>query len=467
MSVRGEDDGEEERRPRSAGAWLRRGGEGEEKPPADRATPGTSSRETMSAHPSASNEVRASAAAAGAASLVAPSPLRILVLGDSLAFGLGQSHSAAPILPQSLSKSLSRHFDGRPVLWTCHGKPGLSAAQLLREIDVFADEQAQEGRAIDSPAVVKSGVYVENKDVDARERREWREWRRALISSHGQRADPESFGDYDIVVVIIGMGDLKGAALPFLKVNDADNHGEQPSAGTFHGDLERVIFKLKERGLLRQRDRSGSAGEDSNGRGSQSFSQSLVVFPALPARPVHIFSQPPLSWFIHPLVEMIDNDKQQLADHFRDFVVFSPCPSEKDFSDFESSIGKLSEEVTSEKVVVSMKDIFKNERDELEGKMREHWLGKGNDLDVTTLRVQNNDVSYRSEIESIMDCGLSQIFPLGPGSTLVAADGIHPDDKGYDFWGRHISGTIKKKWEDAENQCSMAENTDREDGKFR
>ena len=30
---------------------------------------------------------------------------------------------------------------------------------------------------------------------------------------------------------------------------------------------------------------------------------------------------------------------------------------------------------------------------------------------------------------------------------MVAADGIHPNDDGYDMWGRHIANSILQEWE--------------------
>lgn len=47
-------------------------------------------------------------------------PLSLLVIGDSLAAGVG-STAGTPILPESIAKSLSAALGGIPVLWECHG----------------------------------------------------------------------------------------------------------------------------------------------------------------------------------------------------------------------------------------------------------------------------------------------------------------------------------------------------------
>jgi hypothetical protein len=48
-------------------------------------------------------------------------PLSLLVIGDSLAAGVG-SRSGTPVLPEAIARSLSKALGGRPVFWTCHGE---------------------------------------------------------------------------------------------------------------------------------------------------------------------------------------------------------------------------------------------------------------------------------------------------------------------------------------------------------
>lgn len=47
-------------------------------------------------------------------------PLRLLVIGDSLAAGVGSLRAISP-LPESIAKNLSKKLE-KPVFWTCHGK---------------------------------------------------------------------------------------------------------------------------------------------------------------------------------------------------------------------------------------------------------------------------------------------------------------------------------------------------------
>lgn len=77
-------------------------------------------------------------------SLNTEKPLRLLVVGDSLAAGVGMSKSGTPALPESIARSLSKASGGRAVYWTCYGTPGVSASQLVE--DIHQIEPHQPGR---------------------------------------------------------------------------------------------------------------------------------------------------------------------------------------------------------------------------------------------------------------------------------------------------------------------------------
>jgi hypothetical protein len=46
-----------------------------------------------------------------------PNPLRLLVVGDSLAAGVGVTKSGTPVLPEAIAKTLSSALGGRAVYW--------------------------------------------------------------------------------------------------------------------------------------------------------------------------------------------------------------------------------------------------------------------------------------------------------------------------------------------------------------
>jgi lysophospholipase L1-like esterase len=82
----------------------------------------------------------ADAAGPWSGTLDGPDPLRLLVLGDSTAAGVGvdSQHDA---LPGNLARSLSAHY-GRGVDWTAIGKNGATAKDLLNDyIDTATAER--------------------------------------------------------------------------------------------------------------------------------------------------------------------------------------------------------------------------------------------------------------------------------------------------------------------------------------
>lgn len=57
--------------------------------------------------------------------------LRLLLVGDSLAAGVGQSVRCTPIMPEVISRELSRATK-KAVYWTCHGESGASAGWYVQ-----------------------------------------------------------------------------------------------------------------------------------------------------------------------------------------------------------------------------------------------------------------------------------------------------------------------------------------------
>jgi hypothetical protein len=62
-------------------------------------------------------------------------PIRLLLIGDSLAIGVGQARQCTPVMPEVLAKTLSHRLGGRIVYWTCHGAPGASTGWIVRELE--------------------------------------------------------------------------------------------------------------------------------------------------------------------------------------------------------------------------------------------------------------------------------------------------------------------------------------------
>jgi lysophospholipase L1-like esterase len=84
----------------------------------------------------------ADAAAPWSGTLDGPAPLRLLVLGDSTAAGVGVS-SQADALPGNLARELAAHL-GRGVEWTAIGENGATARDLLERFLAPATEHAHD-----------------------------------------------------------------------------------------------------------------------------------------------------------------------------------------------------------------------------------------------------------------------------------------------------------------------------------
>jgi len=61
-------------------------------------------------------------------------PIRILLMGDSLALGLGSDRSCTSLLPETLAKSISKKMGGRAVFWTVYGGEGAATSWTLQQL---------------------------------------------------------------------------------------------------------------------------------------------------------------------------------------------------------------------------------------------------------------------------------------------------------------------------------------------
>lgn len=187
-------------------------------------------------------------------------PLRVLVIGDSLAIGVGQEKSATPVLPEAIAKTLSKQLGGRAVYWTCHGAPGASTAWIVREIERGVKHFAEQ---IDPPP--SGGLYTaldcessksgkqslaymqhsnrgKHRDEGESQATEsvnglaplqyshegfvaqdgtpndmaLRQWKDNLARHRKRFNQPDVLGPYDVIVVMTGANDLKSAFFPFL-----------------------------------------------------------------------------------------------------------------------------------------------------------------------------------------------------------------------------------------------------------
>ena len=209
-------------------------------------------------------------------------PLRLLVIGDSLAIGVGQSRNHTPVMPESIAKSLSRAMGGRPVLWTCHGAPGASAGWIVRELERSINQGQfpklqttttttttntntnTKSRNNNSSAPMgetesETSSSDEDSEYSSEESHSWHD----RLKQERIRFDPSVVGPFDIAVVFTGSNDAKSAFFPFLmRGEDVKFRREaQLRGGGYAMELRRVLEVLNRGMRIRLETLRESAGK--------------------------------------------------------------------------------------------------------------------------------------------------------------------------------------------------------------
>mmetsp|Transcript_32145 Transcript_32145/g.78352 ORF Transcript_32145/g.78352 Transcript_32145/m.78352 type:complete len:855 (+) Transcript_32145:302-2866(+) len=494
------------------------------------------------------------------------SPLRLLVIGDSLAVGVGQSKCSTPIMPETIAKSLSKSMNGRPVLWTCHGAPGASAGWIVRELErsfrhgqfiqqqtyyplspvktkkptLPRDEDLQgeqyfqnddnqingamndiSSRSFDSASSSSSSSFAslnENQDGDNDDEAvPWSE----RLKDHKIRFDPDVLGPFDIAIVLTGSNDLKSAFFPFLLTGeDAEFRRQaQQRGGGYDTELTRILQVLNERMRMKlqtlrhqvevakdrvlesvdtirerlhshdmtaevkensqsgahpnvgegtvgilvgndgvdskstaridPRERDGSYQKSSNSHTNLNSTDMLddntnhtvsshgalnssmfpmVVLPGLPARALPIFNIPPLRWLAVPIVDIMDSHKETLSKHHDGEVLFVDAPPADTIAEYACQEGMYRDDEEQDRILLRLRDIKKRRKQRIESDMAQYSNKKGQPR-------------------------LPEDLPHGKKHFAVfSEDGIHPNDAGYAFWGRHIANAIVEEWKRKQNE---------------
>ena len=551
-------------------------------------------------------------------------PLRILIIGDSLAAGVGTSQSSTPILPEVIAQALSKALDGRAVLWTCFGVPGQTSSEIVHSIqnldDIFTsttknhttllqrfnewqvaqrmlaqsrietakrktkewmehrkctlDDDDSRNENGDSTNKMTSSTTNTNDKVKPSNRlvRWWKSTRlqfqndlqtlRTLFKRDDDESDNEKYrikdvidgtnhltptfgttttamslseqammiGEYDIAIVFTGLNDLKESYLPFMRSHERTkelqqlHHNQQNASSLMEnnndtddmrtpsfndimkGELIRILNALLDRRMHKRTSASASPMEnekdlhhpshheknqindDSNNKSEQRHRHHskgpLIVFPALPYQPTILSQCPPLSWFMIPLLDMMDANKKILSELYPGLVLFVESPDIHDWSNATlAQHGTVWEDYC---VLFKLNDIAQdaNERIiQLMKRYNDRWVirdrdnsgaaaassstrddGKNqtdadaqtNDKNVDTMTTTLSEASSSADDDCLYELDMmgnvtvrrQQPQPsISLGSLMVAADGIHPSDIGYDMWGRHIADAIIKEWE--------------------
>jgi lysophospholipase L1-like esterase len=485
-------------------------------------------------------------------------PIRLLLIGDSLAIGVGQARQCTPVMPEVLAKTLSARLGGRVVYWTCHGAPGASTGWIVRELergvtylnpkeesndDLAAridddEEESDESSSQDAsllsehppldqennaqicsdtdesssdestgalPRPSRSPLSPETVTMVKQQRALWRE----RLAQHRKCFDPEVLGPYDIVIVMTGSNDLKSAFFPFLLTGEDAEFRRQAKArgGNYTKELRRLLetlnrdvrsqllqirhsveaatetviekveetverivsstspagrrinpcrFSFRERLGVRKEPVSPRRHSDPMSNGSAQPESSLaegdtaasstailqkqfplVVLPGLPSRALPIFRIAPLRWLAVPIVDILDMHKRRLAKSHPSEVMFVPPPSVDDLAAYESCTGEMWHQRCQEDTILALRDVRRRDCRRVERDLRSYYAHKD--------RRQWAGEGLRKKPADGWWSWFSNPSPT-PGAGIFSVDQIHPNDDGYDFWGRYIANSIADEW---------------------
>ena len=433
-------------------------------------------------------------------------PLRILVIGDSLAIGVGSTRSCTPLMPEVVARTLSKALGGRAVYWTAHGAAGASAQWVVREcqrgihylqpnhtisVSPKADASSSNNNTEHSSSTpllelsdssseedednsmtesedslaLESISDVEEEEEEEEEQQgdgiDFADWKQRL-RAHKKRFDPDVVGPYDITMVMVGPNDLKSAFFPFLLKGEDSKFRKQAQArgGSYDAELRRVLSVLEDRmhnqtepftprqaedATDKNKDKSNSTTQDASPNKHNHGKlrpRPLVVFPGMPAEVLPIFSLVPNRWLSIPCVGIMDNHKRALARANPEKVLFVEAPTKEHTEKFEDQRGPLWDQRVKEDTLLSVRITSKGECREIEGRMKQYYGTKG--------RCYGHEELYKREGELM--CQFNPPEPKlslrngTPGQKVIGVDKIHPNDEGYDFWGRYIANNILTAW---------------------
>ena len=159
---------------------------------------------------------------------------------------------------------------------------------------------------------------------------------------------------------------------------------------------------------------------------------------------------------------MMDTHKRHIAKSHPKDVLFVEPPTERQISNYvqkkAAETGRTNDqdgtdacnapsfETSDEKVLLALRDVKRRDCRRVEGAMRDYYRQKD---------LLGQKSTFSAYINNPFKLIRTHLFGFPPALHLKAfsPDGVHPNDHGYDFWGRHIADAIYEQY--------MARNQDR------
>jgi hypothetical protein len=147
----------------------------------------------------------------------------------------------------------------------------------------------------------------------------------------------------------------------------------------------------------------------------------MVVLPGMPSRALPIFQSAPLRWIAVPIIDIMDSHKRKLARQHQGEVLFVDAPSTNDIADYACHSGKYWRQQQEDEVVLNLRDIKRRQARKIESEME---------------KMKKSSTTTDPELLPLRKRHLG----------MFSVDGIHPNDEGYEFWGRYIAQSIMEEW---------------------
>ncbi|KAL3922509.1 MAG: hypothetical protein SGARI_006437, partial [Bacillariaceae sp.] len=269
-----------------------------------------------------------------------------------------------------------------------------------------------------------------------------------------RRSSVNPKAQYDIAILLTGVNDLKEQFMPHMMTKKSGGDRKLQT------ELHRVLEALQ--------DKMGTMDLDgkSKDRSCRTSSQlPLVVMPELPVAPLQLFQLVPLCWFLVPIFRAMENNKRHLASCFPDNVVFVEQPETDWWTDTESGIGPVREHIQQEQLLLRITDIGRKARGQIQDVMKQFY-GRGQKegggaVEEAAVEDDSSDscvIANDNRIRMMDDHDhlhydedradhSTETSNQPATSNLVSEDQIHPNDEGYELWGRHIAAAIIEHWD--------------------
>ncbi len=307
-------------------------------------------------------------------------PLRLLLIGDSIARGVGQTQHSNPVLPQAMGKYLSQKLNSRPVYWTTMAKPGASTKWLSQLVEYYKKKRREKSKRSKSSA--NEGDVHLNGNTDSTRGsgeasyslKQFRE--RHLIMSagsveykkkrwienleyHEELHAQNPFGDYDIIIVMSGLNDIKRMLVPFLLEDETVDRDDEDTDGShdhknedkrnqesgFAADMKRLIELLNEN-MEKLESKICNSDESTETECSSLLSRQqqehqhhqqqqlpTIVFPRFPTDTNPVKVGYILKMIVIHMTGLMDSVKGRIADQY-DNVISPEAPSQQTGLDY-------------------------------------------------------------------------------------------------------------------------------------